>query len=809
MSLMRIQSTKRWNREHCLYKSVVIIKSDNMRSSLAPNNTLRMKLRLLLLLLPLGSFAQIETTAWRDHLPYGKAIDVVMVNNDVYVATPYALFSYNPFSEDVERLNKTNKLSDTGVSCVEYDPETDIIVVGYSNGNLDLLGKEIKVNVPDVKISSLIGDKGIYGMEIFQKKAYLATGFGIVVLDLERFEIKDTYLIGDNGAQLTIHDIEIFQDTIYACTDFGIQKAPINGAFLANFQNWSQWEGLPNSSTIITELEFFANRVFINVRSDYDVLWNYENGMWSEFQNIESLTYNDLWSGNGHLAASASWAYRVWNEELQQVANVLDHQGIPVRANATILSPGGKIYVANDFQGLLIADKYGLRKNAAPAGPSVALTRRIDAYNDNLWIAHGGVNEGFSNLWFKADISALVAESWTKVSNEAGSNSLEWIMDIMDVSIDPLNQNHIYLGSWEEGIIEILDGEIINIFNETNSTLQLGTGFGWAPGWVGVAGVDVSDDGVLWCTNSYTSKNVHARGTDGNFYAFDFSPQTTNNDKADEILVTSNGFVWAIIRSKGIIVLNTNGTLGTQSDDLYKLLNDEEGNGGLPSNEIFCMEEDLDGELWIGTLKGIAIFYTTDDVFTSDAVNAEQILIEQDGNIQILLETEAVTAIEIDGGNRKWVGTQNSGVFLFSADGVEEIYHFTTSNSPLPTNSILDISINHSTGEVYFATESGVVSFMSTATNFVLDIGEITVFPNPVRPNYEGPITIDGLAYNTDVKITDVAGNLVYQTASEGGRAVWNGLTLNGEKAAHGMYLIFCSNSDGSTSQVAKVAVVR
>lgn len=759
--------------------------------------------------IPIFATSQIETTTWRDHLPYGKAIDVVLAGTTVYTATPFGLFSYDPLTGSTERLNKTNKLSDTGVSCVDYDPETDLVIVGYTNGNIDLLGKSVKVNVPDIKINSLIGDKAIYGMSIQNKKAYLATGFGIVVLDLERFEIKDSYLIGENGSQLFIHDVEIFQDTLYACTDFGIRKAYINAPFLANFQNWTDWNGLPGESTVITELEFFSGRTFINVRGAYDIIWKLENGSWSEFQNIEGIQHNDLWSGNGYLTVSASWAYRVWNPELQLSLNVTDHSGISPRCNATIVSPGVKIYVANDFGGLLVADKFGLRENFEPQGPTTGRTRRIDAYNNNLWIAHGGVDEGYSNLWFKSDISALVDESWKSIANTEGSNPLSSVMDIMDVAISPLNQNHAYLGSWEEGLIEVLDGEIVNIFNSDNSTIEPGYGFGWAPGWTGVSGVDFSLDGVLWCTNSYTSKNLHARDIDGTFYGFDFSPQTTVSDKADEVLITSNGFVWTTIRGKGLIVLNTNGTLATQSDDLYKLLTDEENNGGLPNNEVYCMEEDLDGELWIGTLEGIAVFYSIEDIFTSESVNAEQILIEQDGNIQILLETEAVTCIEIDGGNRKWVGTQNSGVFLFSPDGLEEIYHFTATNSPIPSNNILDIAINHSTGEVYFATESGVVSFMSTATNFGLEINDVNVFPNPVRPGFEGLITVDGLAYDTDVKITDMGGNLVFETTSEGGRAVWDGLTLNGEKASHGMYLIFCSNPDGSATQVAKVAVLR
>jgi hypothetical protein len=161
--------------------------------------------------IPIFATSQIETTTWRDHLPYGKAIDVVLAGTTVYTATPFGLFSYDPLTGSTERLNKTNKLSDTGVSCVDYDPETDLVIVGYTNGNIDLLGKSVKVNVPDIKINSLIGDKAIYGMSIQNKKAYLATGFGIVVLDLERFEIKDSYLIGENGSQLFIHDVEIFR----------------------------------------------------------------------------------------------------------------------------------------------------------------------------------------------------------------------------------------------------------------------------------------------------------------------------------------------------------------------------------------------------------------------------------------------------------------------------------------------------------------------------------------------------------------------------------------------------------------------
>jgi len=295
----------------------------------------------------------------------------------------------------------------------------------------------------------------------------------------------------------------------------------------------------------------------------------------------------------------------------------------------------------------------------------------------------------------------------------------------------------------------------------------------------------------------------------GNFHGFSFTPTLADNGRVGEIVAAQTGYVYMIVPNIGILALDYNGTLSNENDDNYKLLNDEEGNGGLPSKDVFCMEEDVDGELWVGTVEGIAVFYNQAAIFEEEGFDAEQILISQDGNFQYLLETEAVTAIKIDGGNRKWVGTQNSGVFLFSDDGLEQIYHFTAENSPLLSNNIYDIAVNQSNGEVFFATDKGIVSFFGTATNFDLEMKDVSVYPNPVRPEFEGNVTIDGLAYDTNVRITDLQGNLVYETNSEGGRAVWNGKKLNGERPASGVYLVFAANSDGTVDNVGKITFIR
>jgi len=255
-------------------------------------------------------------------------------------------------------------------------------------------------------------------------------------------------------------------------------------------------------------------------------------------------------------------------------------------------------------------------------------------------------------------------------------------------------------------------------------------------------------------------------------------------------------------------VRDPNGTVSNASDDDITFLSEAEGAGGLANKDVFCMIEDLDGEIWVGTLQGLSVFYSQSSLFSEDPLDGEPISITQDGNVQRLLDTETITCIEIDGGNRKWVGTRNSGVYLFSDDGLQAIEHFTQENSPLPTNSISDIAINQDNGEVFIATEEGMVSYFSTATNFDQEMKNVRVFPNPILPEFDGNITVDGLAYNSSVRIADAAGNVVFQGESEGGRVFWNGKSTDGQRPATGMYYVYCSNPDGKKTETLQLTFI-
>lgn len=739
---------------------------------------------------------QIPIGTWQDHLPYNDAVSITEGNNIIYCATNSAVFTYDKSSFELSRLNQVNQLSDIGVTKIIYNPQNSRVVIAYKNGNIDVITEDDEIiNLAHIKNSSIIGDKVINDIYLKGKYAYLATGFGIVVLDTDKLEIKETYLIGSLGSYVFVNAITIDNNNIYAATDEGVYFADKNSPILVDYNAWSKIPDLGNNP--YENIVYFSNKLFLSHKSED---WNgdtvlYNNlGTWQKFiptgTNINSI---DI-SKNSLIISFRDYISQ-YDTSLTNPKTIYSFQNqFSLRPQEAVIDKDNFLLIADAFNGVVRTKDGWNGEVISSNSPSSANAFNMDFVDNNLWTVSGGYGIGLDqNL-----VNHKTNEEWAtfniNIKDINGGNA----HDMVAVTINPSNTNQVFVGSWLNGLFEYNNDNVINIYTGQNSGLD--TVF---YGITAIGAMDFDDNGNLWVLSSFSANYPLAVKTaDNDWYSYSFTGLTNSSDFYTDILIDENNYKWFIsTKYHKIIVFDDNGTLSNKSDDRKKL------NTNFPGSGIECIVQDKDGEIWIGTDEGVAVFYNPNDVFDEN-IEAEQILIQQDGQTQILLETEIVTSIAIDGANRKWIGTQNSGIYLMSEDGTEEVEHFSIDNSPLFSNSIYDIVIDPKTGEVFIGTEKGLISYKGTATEPDEDFNNVFVYPNPVKPDFSGTIAIRGLVKDTDVRITDISGNIVYETTSLGGQAVWNGNDMNGNRVQSGVYMVFNGSPEGTKKAAAKILFI-
>ena len=744
-----------------------------------------------------------------DHLPYHNGSSLCISKEKIYVASGQAIFTYDLSDNSIETYSKVNKLSDLGVTSIAYSEKHNSVIIGYGTGNIDLIVNNQVINIPDVKRTSIQGFKSINEILIKEDFAFLSTGFGIVKLDIQRQEIKETYFVGDNGTNIFVNDLTFFNDSIYAVTNSGIFIANQNSSNLANFQNW---EKLSNySDKVINQIESNESMLLLNISTTQyngDTLISYNGSSWENFSyegynnsDIENINYEDekwllSYTYNGDILDS------LFESEGKIYAYQFD---------STMSIEPRKIIKGNDNEYWISDDIYGLvkRKNQwafdifTPTGPANYLSWNLDFDGEALWVASGSLTSQLNNQYQPKGVYKYQNNSWLSFNGGAYDS----LFDITSVTINPQNTNDVYFGSWGKGLIKTNNGQINEVYNKYNSGIQSLNLF--VDHQIGGSAFD--ENNVLWVTCSGSpgaNVNNPLVAFDGeNWFTYTMNNMLVNNSHAGEILIDINGYKWFLSKENGVFVFDDNGTLEDSQDDRIALITTGELNGNLPTKSVYSIAEDLDGKIWIGTEEGLTVISSTYGLFDGD-VKANRIIIEQDGTYQYLLETEVIKTIKVDGGNRKWIGTASGGVYLISEDGQETIHHFTAENSALLSNNIFDIEIFGTTGEVFFATDNGLVSYVGDATDANEYNGPTYAYPNPVRPDYEGLIGIKGLVENSEVKITDITGNVIYETMSEGTTATWDGKSLNGERAQTGVYVVFSVSDDGRQKEVAKILFI-
>jgi hypothetical protein len=757
---------------------------------------------------------------WRDHFPYTDLLAVVEGGGNIYASSSTAAFQYVPASGELLRLNKTNALNDVGIQGLAWNEPLSTLLVYYSNGNLDLVRGGTSTNIGDIKRSSIIGNKGIYTVHMEGTTANLGCGFGIVVLDLVAREVRDTWFIGPSGSQVRVNGITMTSDSIYVAGDSGLFVAARNAPNLASFESWTKRTDMGSAlaSGPFNAIANLGQRILLNARrpaATGDSLLILEaDGTWSRFEPLFGYSNRSLSvSADGEaVVVTHQNDIHLYNSQLEETGYIGAYAGVGAQPNQAVRSTQGVTWVADRRKGLVRAQGEG--QAIYPNGPQSANSWRMASEDGALYVATGAVTGTWSNTYLKDGVQTFIDGRWKSIDRATyplmdGVNVFAGSLnDVVAIVVDPNDADHAFAGSWEEGLLEIRNGVPVQIYNADNSALGLDiNGF---EGRLFVSGLAYDREGTLWMANAWAESPIVALSKNGDWHAFSPGNLLNGNLLISDVVAARNGYKWIIRpRGNGILVYDSGNSLSSTEDDRYKLLNSQTGSGGLPAPDVYSLAEDLDYQIWVGTSRGVAVFYTPEAIFSNGDYDAQQILIEQDGNIQVLLETEAINAIAVDGANRKWMGTQGSGAYLLSSDGRTQILHFTAENSPLPSNTVNNIVIDGSTGEVYIATDRGIMSYRSDAIAGGDESTCASVFPNPVRETYTGPIAITGLVRNSEVKITDVSGNIVYRTTSEGGQAIWNGNDMSGRRASTGVYLVFASDPSGTFKCNTKVLLVR
>ncbi len=784
--------------------------------------TLRLSFAIGLLLTFIGISARQSAVAqglpvsignWRDHIPYVKAIAVADAGDRIYCASRFGLFSYLKSEGTLDRFSRLSGLSDFEIAGIRFDPVTGILLISYENSNIDLLyTNDFSIaNISDLKRKNIVGGKRINSVLFIERKAYLGTDFGIVVIDLDRKEVKDTYYIGPGGSNVIVKGLAYNGTKLLAATNVGLRSANFNDPNIFNYTGWSlETIGLSEPTANYSSATSFHGNFFAVKSADNasaDTVLHLVNGSWSPI-------LNDYTRG-GHVDSSGGSLvyYNVFKASSYDANLNLLHFAdgtvyYPLQIQNACWDIDGRFWLADIIRGLAQVTFNPTRVSfSAPTGPASEAVYAMDSRGGTLWVASGSLS-GFAPLYD--------AKNGCYVLNDNDWNSFNFSNDtlyermnlpaMVAVASDPSDPSRAYFGNWRGGVIEYGLNGGIKQYTESNSSLQSKSGL---TNYILAGGITFDADGVMWVAAGGTTSPVNARYTDGTWKSFQIPDASVSSLWLFQILVDDNNNKWIIAYDgpsvgAGIIVFNENDPANPNDDD-YIRLTDRIGNGALSDLFVRSMAKDKDGSIWVGTNKGVCVFYNPSEIFSGSNFDAQKIIIEQDGYAQYLLESEYVTSVVVDGANRKWFGTYGGGVFLLSKDGTKQLLNFNTDNSPIPSNTVLCMTLDDVTGELFIGTDKGIVSYRSDATTGGEFCENYYAFPNPVKHDYTGPIAVRGLVDDADVKITDTAGNLVYHTVALGGQAIWNGNDFSGRRAATGVYFVYITNADGSATCVTKI----
>jgi hypothetical protein len=742
-----------------------------------------------ILLLGLSCAAQNSDQLWGSYFSYYNVVDMAQSATRVFSASESAMFYQNTATGELNTITSIDGFKPESITVIYHSTSTGRTLVGNVNGLLIIVNNDGSVvNKIDIVQEATVAanKKRINHISEYNGVAYIATNYGVSAFNIATLEFIDTYYLGPNGAEIGILQSAAYNGYLYVITEsHGVRRGLLSNP---NLNDFSQWEVPYPDGMYYTMAEFNGTLFLTNAWTIYRIL---PNGTIGIFHNMPDVV-TDLRVCNNTLVATCPGNVSAFNNMYVPIFQINTVGEPAVFVKAVIV--GGKLYVGTTDKGVFSIDttNFGI-ENITPAGPLLNRIFTLEKSPSNLWVAFGGYNSDNVPDSSTHGVSRLTPEGWVSIAYEDLFNA----RSISDIAINPTNENEVYLLSFGTGLVRVIDGVATTLFTDgngleheqhdnTSSTRVVGGAY--------------DRNNRLWMMNTRTEEPLKTlNGTSWNSYSFEDVVPPTQNQEYNDMAIDRNGTKWIASSFSGLVVYNE------ALSNKYIVVNTD---SGLTSNKVNCVAIDANNRVWVGTTDGLRTISSIERFVTDNVLNANNIVIMEDGLPQELLFEQNITDIRVDGSNNKWIGT-GAGAFLVTADGQSTLYHFTKENSPLPSNIINDIEIDDATGEVYFATDKGLVSFKGTSTRPEGDLNNVYVYPNPVRPGFEGDVKISGLMDNVNIKVTDIEGNLVYETTSEGGTVLWDTRAFGKYKVASGVYMIFISSDDGTQTKVKKVMIVR
>ncbi|MDR0865273.1 MAG: hypothetical protein LBO74_10145 [Candidatus Symbiothrix sp.] len=757
---------------------------------------------LLLISCHLNTAAQIGT--WKSYRAYNEATIAVATPNLVFAVYDGSLLSYSPEDQEIRTYSLENGLHDIDIRHLNYSPEAHALFIVYENSNIDIfLGENEVYNLADIKDKN-IPNKIVNHVVIIGEYAYLATGYGIEMVDIKRKEIKNTYRLGVNTTAICQ-----WNGYWYAATSDGLRRATLS----SNLLDKENWEYLPPLAGVlnktITRMALFKDHlVFYDTKSTFSLSKGGElkllfTGLCRQLAIIDNQLALAVWNAvyfyddlnTGYTELRLTEFYRSIHPAYNSKEDYWIAWGTKGLVEIKVTKEGNKLTYDPPAAGIKV--------NSPFRNLTYGLT-----FSEGKLLVTGGGRTSYryespgtfmlyeNNRWYNYDDQAISAQTGVPC------------LDLMSSVVDPLDPTHYYVSSWGEGVYEFKDTVLVTLHTYNNSSLQNAL-----PNYLGRF---VRTDGMVfdrnhnfYVVNAEVEKGLSIMKNNKEWVALSY----LSNAQVNHLIITRDNRIWGNLFSEsatGIFVLNNNNTVDDQADDTYysgRSFVDQQGTD-IKNPTFLCLAEDRDGIVWVGTDKGPISFLA--DTWVKDGVCNRVISTDQYGNGYYLLDGEKVNTIAVDGGNRKWMGTEGSGVFIVDqSDGTLKVENLNTSNSFLISDNVNSIAINDQTGEVFIATDRGLCSYRGEAIEGKANYSNVYAYPNPVYPARQHQVVITGLMADSRVKITDVSGNLIKEATSNGGQYAWNCANLHGEIVKAGIYLVFATLPNGSQGVVTKIMVIK